>query len=111
MVSINKVQHGLAVFIDRELIPSLTGWDKVIIGGASGLIAAKLPKFLSQYPVLAALELYSPESNQIDIDAVYQAIIPYLGTEALPLKIPMVGITVKVGRTEVDTLYRYIKEA
>ena len=111
MVRMDQVQRGLAAFIDNELMPSLTGWDKVLVGGGAGLLSAKLPQIVSQFPVVAALGLYDAASNQVDIDALYNAIVPHIGTEALPLKIPMVGITVKIGRQEIDALYRYVKEA
>jgi hypothetical protein len=110
MVTMEKVQRGLAAFIDRELIPSLSGWDKVLVGGGAGLAVAKLPQMIAQYPIVATLGVYDKENNQVDIDALYQAIVPYIGTEALPVKIPMLGITVKMGRQEIDTLYKYIKE-
>lgn len=114
MVTMDKVQQGLALFIDRELIPSLTGWDKVLVGGAAGLMAANLPKMAAQLaaqPMVAALGVYDPSTNQLDIDALYHAATPYMGAESLPLKLPLLGMTVKMGRAEVDALYRYIKEA
>lgn len=110
MVTMEKVQRGLAAFIDRELIPSLSGWDKVLVGGGAGLAVAKLPQMIAQYPIVATLGVYDKENNLVDIDALYQAIVPYIGTEALPVKLPMLGITVKMGRAEIDTLYKYIKE-
>ena len=111
MVSMDKVQRGLAAFLDRELIPSLSGWDKVLVGGGAGILTAKLPQVIAQYPVVAALGLYDAANNQVDIDALHNAVTPYIGTEALPVKIPVVGITIKVGKQEIDALYRYIKEA
>ena len=110
MVTMEKVQRGLAAFIDRELIPSLSGWDKVLVGGGAGLAVAKLPQMIAQYPIVATLGVYDKENKRVDIDALYQAIVPYIGTEALPVKLPMLGITVKMGRAEIDTLYKYIKE-
>lgn len=110
MVTMEKVQRGLAAFIDRELIPSLSGWDKVLVGGGAGLAVAKLPQMIAQYPIVSALGVYDKENNQVDIDALYKAVTPYIGAEALPVKLPAVGITVKMGRQEIDTLYRYIKE-
>ena len=46
----------------------------------------------------------------MDIDALYAAAKPYMGTEPLPLKIPALGLTLKMGKKEIDTLYTYIKE-
>ena len=99
-MKIEMMQSGLAKFIDREVVPSLSGWDKVLVGGGGGLLAAKLPQMIEKYaehPMISALGLY-------------QAAVPYLGTETLPIKIPLVGITIKVGRRELDSLYAYIRE-
>ena len=111
MVRMDQVQRGLANFIDRELMPSLSGWDKVLVGGGAGLLSAKLPQIVAQVPVAATIGLYDAASNQVDIDALYNAIVPHIGAEALPLKLPVLGIVVKIGRPEIDALYRYIKEA
>lgn len=111
MVSMEKVQKGIAVFIDQELIPSLTGWDKILVGGSAGVAVAKLPKIIEQYPIISALDIYDKNNNQMDIDTLYQSVLPYLGSELLPLRIPVLGITMKVGKQQIDALYRYIKEA
>ena len=47
----------------------------------------------------------------MDIDTLYQSVVPYLNNEVLPLRIPVLGITMKIGKQQVDALYRYIKEA
>ena len=111
MVSMEKVQKGIAVFIDQELIPSLTGWDKILVGGSAGVAVANLPKIIEQYPIVSALDIYDKNNNQMDIDTLYQSVVPYLGNELLPLRIPVLGITMKVGKQQIDALYRYIKEA
>ena len=114
MVTMDKFQTGVVNFIDRELAPSLTGWDRVIVAGCSGLIAANLPNIVSKYsnnPVMEAIGVYDAENNLIDIDAIYNAASQYIGTERLPLKIPAIGISIKLGKPELDSLYRYIKEA
>ena len=111
MVSMEKVQKGIAVFIDQELIPSLTGWDKILVGGSAGVAVAKLPKIIEQYPIVSALDIYDKNNNQLDIDTLYQSVVLYLGNELLPLRIPVLGITMKVGKQQIDALYRYIKEA
>lgn len=72
-----------------------------------------MPEVLTQYaakPVVAAMNLYNAETGTVDIDTVYQAMMPYMGTEPMPVKIPLMGITMKIGRKEIDTLYAYMKE-
>lgn len=112
MVSIENVQSGIAKFIDRDIAPSLTGWDRVLIAGAGGLLSANLPNILAQYadhPVVKALGVYDRENNAVDIDALYNAAKPYLG-EPIPLEIPMLKIKIKIGKKELDAIYAYIKE-
>ena len=114
MVTMEKVQIGLVNFIDRDLAPGLSGWDRVVVAGGSGLLVANLPNIINQYanhPMVAALGVYDKEKNMVDIDALYKAATPYMGTDSLPVKIPVMGITVKIGKPEIDTLYKYIKEA
>lgn len=113
MIHMTQVQSGVTKFIDRDLAPSLSGWDRVIVGAAGGLLAARLPEVLTQYaakPVVAAMNLYNAETGTVDIDTVYRAMMPYIGTEPMPVKIPLMGITMKIGRKEIDTLYAYMKE-
>lgn len=114
MVTIDKVQSGVTAFVDREIVPGLSGWDKVIVAGGIALMISNLPNIIAQYssnPAVAALGLYDKNTNQVNVDALYNAACPYIGTERLPVKIPIVGITVKIGKPELDSLYRYIKEA
>lgn len=114
MVTLDKIQSGLTAFVDREIAPSLSGWDKVIVSGGLALMAANLPNIISAYsahPAVTALGVYDAHSNSIDIDAVYNAVCQYIGTERMPVPIPVVGLTVKIGRPEIDALYRYIKGA
>lgn len=113
MMPIANVQAGIARFIDRSIAPSLSGWDRVLIAGAGGILTAKLPNIISQYsdnPMVKALGIYDKENGMVDVDALYNAAKPYMGTEALPVKIPGIGITLKLGRQDIDTLYAYIQE-
>ena len=113
MAKMENVQAGIAKFIDRDIVPSLSGWDRVIIAAGGGLLSARLPDIIAQYaerPIFAAMQLYDSESGEMDIDALYQAAKPYMGTDPLPLKIPLMNITIKLSKKEIDTLYSYIKE-
>lgn len=113
MVTIQNLQAGLVKFIDREIAPSLSGWDRVLVAGGGGLLSSRLPEVFSTYaekPIISALGLFDPENGNIDIDAAYNAAKPYIGAEQLPVKIPLLNITIKIGKRELDTLIAYIKE-
>lgn len=113
MIPLENVQSGIAKFIDREIAPSLSGWDRVLVAGAGGLLTARIPNIIGQYadhPILKALGVYDKERNMVDVDALYNAAKPYIGAEPMPVKIPVVKMTMKIGKKELDTLYEYIQE-
>lgn len=112
MVTISQVQRGFARFVDNEVAPAFTGWQKAIVGGAAGLLASNLPNLAASYgghPLVAALGVYDPAGGTVNIDALYNAFMPKLGADKIPITIPKIG-TVKMGREEIDLLMTYIKE-
>ena len=113
MVTISQIQRGFARFIDSDIAVAFDGWQKAIVAGAAGLLAANLPNTIKVYaasPVVAAMGVYDPNSGTVNIDALYNAFVPKLGNEKIPIAIPKIG-TIKMGQTEIDVLMRYIKEA
>ena len=112
MVTISQIQRGFVMFVDNEIATAFTGWQKAIIAGASGLIASNLPNLINTYaahPMVAAMGLYDAERNMINVEALYDAFVPRLGIEKIPIEIPKIG-TIKMGKDEFDCLVRYIKE-
>lgn len=114
MVTIAQVQHGITRFVDTEIVPSLSIMEKVVVGGGAGVVTAKLPDIIESYAdhkLVTTLGLYDKERKEIDLDAVYNAAKPYIGPDPIPVTIPGVGLTLKFTQREIDTLYKYIKEA
>lgn len=112
MVSISQIQRGFVSFVDNEVAVAFEGWQKAVLAGAAGLLAANLPnlaKVYGNHPVVAVLGVYDANSGMIDINALYNAFVPKLGAEKIPIVIPKIG-TIRMGRDEIDTLMRYIKE-
>lgn len=110
--TIQKVQNGLVKFIDTELINHLDGWQKIGFGAASALIVKNLPNTIQQYaktPAIAMLGVIDKDMN-IDIDALHDAIMDYFSTEGEYVNVPMVG-RMKITKQDVESLYKYIKEA
>ena len=69
---------------------------------------ATLPS--ARYLSMVATGLYDPTTGHVDIDAAYNAFVPKMGEEKIPISIPKLG-TIKLGRAEFDCLRRYIMEA
>ena len=113
MATISQIQRGFTAFVDNEVAPVFNGWQKAVLAGAAALLAANLPNLVKVYgshPFVAALGVYDANSGTVNIDALYNAIVPKLGAEKIPLTIPKIG-TIKMGQAEIDALMRYIKEA
>jgi hypothetical protein len=112
MVNVSQVQRGFVNFIDNEIAVAFDGWQKAVVAGAAALLAAGMPNLIKTYgsnPVVAALNIYDANANAVNIDAIYNAFVPKLGAEKIPVVIPKIG-TIKLGREEIDLLMRYIKE-
>ena len=118
MVNINQIQKGFAKFIDNDVAVAYSGIEKAIILGGSTLLAANLPNIVTTYannPVISALGVYHATTGAVDIDALYNAFVPNMGAEKIPVTLPKIGKmdlgTIKIGKDEIDTLMKYIKES
>ena len=113
MASISQIQRGFVSFVDNEVAPAFDGWKKAVVAGGAALVATNMPnlvKVYGQHPFVAALGVYDAASGNVDIDKLYNAFVPKLGTDKIPLNIPKLG-TIRLGQDELDLLVRYIKEA
>lgn len=113
MATISQIQRGVAQFVDGHLVGAFSGWQKALVVGGVTLLTSNLPNLVKAYsvhPLVAALGVYNPEAGTIDVDALYNAFVPHMGTDKLPISIPKIG-TIKMGKEDLDILYRYIKEA
>ena len=111
MVTVRQIQQGFVNFGDREVAVAFDGWQKAIVGGCAGLLAANFPKTVATYsshPLVAAMGIM--DGDNINIDALYDAFVPKLNGSKIPIVIPKIG-TIKLGKEEIDILMRYIKEA
>lgn len=113
MVTVRQIQTGFARFIDTQIAGAFTGWQKAVVVGGATLLAANLPNLVKVYgssPMVAALGVYDPAAGTLDIDALYNAFVPNLGADKIPVTIPKIG-TIKMGKEDIDILCRFIKEA
>lgn len=113
MVTVSQIQRGFAIFVDNEVASAFTGWQKAVLAGAGGLLASNFPNIVKAYaehPVVSALGVYDAASGTIDIDALYNAFVPKMGADKIPISIPKIG-TIRMGKQEFDVLMHYIKEA
>ena len=113
MATIPQIQKGFTRFVDLHLAGAFDGWQKAMVVGGATLVSINMPNLVRTYaahPLVSALGIYSPVSESVDIDALYNAFVPHMGGDKLPISIPKVG-TIKLGKEEIDLLMKYIKEA
>ena len=113
MATIPQIQKGFTRFVDNHLSGAFDGWQKAVVIGGATLLAANLPNLVKVYgasPMVAALGVYNPEAGTVDIDKLYNAFVPHIGTDKIPVSIPKIG-TIRLGKEDIDILVRYIKEA
>lgn len=113
MATIQQIQTGFARFIDTHIAGAFMGWQKAVVVGGATLLTANLPNLINTYgtnPMVAAMGIYNPQAETVDIDAMYNALVPNMGADKIPLPIPRIG-TIKIGKEDIDTLCRYIREA
>lgn len=111
MATIAQIQRGCARFLDTHISGAFDGWQKAVVVGGGTLLIANLPALAETYgnhPMVAALGVY--KDGNIDIDALYNAFVPNMGIDKIPINIPKVA-QIKLGKEDFDTLYKYIKEA
>lgn len=109
MVSINRVQTGLSRYLDNEIMPKLSGWQKWVFSAAATAYiadASKVAEKVRSSATLAPLSLID-EANNIDVDKIYQHLRPAAEKCPAPISIPGMG-TITLTVSDVDMLYNCI---
>lgn len=112
MVTMQAAKNGLVKYIDNDILPHLTGLKKVGLGVYTALAANNIIGLMEKYkdhPAVAVLDVID-ENGNIDIDKLYNVSAPmFANGEKQMINIPMIG-DMTVDRTDLEKLYRYIKE-
>lgn len=109
MVSINRVQTGLSKYLDSEIMPKLSGWQKWVFSAAATAYiadATNVAEKVRSSSALASLSLID-EANNIDVDKIYQHLRPAAEKCPAPISIPGMG-TITLTVSDVDMLYNCI---
>lgn len=109
MVTIDKVKSGAAQWIDRELLPKMSGLSRWVFGALGTGVVLKLDKLADNVrsnPVVSAMGIID-DNNMVDVDMLYQLIMPQ--AEKCPAEISLPGVgTVRITADDVRNLYTYI---
>lgn len=110
MYDYKTVICGVVKFIDDDLLPKMHGLNKWLFGTASGIMASKSEKVfeeLAHNPIIKALDII--KDSKIDVICIYEELYKQAQKGPIEIDIPMLG-TIKLDRSDVDKMYRYIIE-
>jgi hypothetical protein len=113
MVSIESVERGVARYIDKEILPAIKtdGIKGFAIGTAASLLVKRggnLLRGYAQNPTLQQMGLVTAD-GAVDLDSLRDAAKDNIPVGGLLVELPM-GITLRVNTSDVDSLYRFIRE-
>jgi hypothetical protein len=110
MVTMQQIQQGALRFLMEDFSPNCADvGSRVAIGGTAALAVSALPKMADIYK--DRLELMNVRQGALyDIDAAYNAYVPFLAGDKLPLTLPIVG-RIQLSKEDFDKLLKHIKEA
>ena len=110
MISLVQAQSGLAKYVDRELVPHLTGFKKIGLAAYSALAANNAGELIVKYkdhPAVAVTHIIGNDGCEIDIDALHKAVYPQFA-QRQTISIPFIG-DLTLDQNDIDKLYRYMK--
>lgn len=111
MVSIDKVKRGVQTYLERELVPSMQGWQKWVFGAGAALILKRIDAVaqnIENNPLVKMMDVI--HGDQIDLDAVYVAFREQAANSSAEILLPGMGV-IRMGVADIDNLYRIILEA
>lgn len=113
MATIQQIQKAATQFVYQDIAPAFSFGEQIFITGAAELYIKNAKNILAKYalhPMVSALGVLNTETEEINVDALYQTFAPKFGNEKIPIKIPLIG-NIKIGKAELDKFYQYVKEA
>lgn len=112
MVTLSQVLKGLSAFLEKEIVEKIDGFMKWGVGAAiaiyldNGVNIFNSLKNNQWVKMLDAID----ENDNIDIDKIYNAILPEAKKHAITFKAPGLGV-ITLTSNDVEKLYTQIKEA
>lgn len=111
MVSFDKVQRGVAKYLDEELTAKLSGWQKWVFGAGAAMFISNSAEMVDRYKdneIVKALGLIGPDRS-IDVEKAYMALKAQAAKGPITIDAPMLG-GVTLDASDVEKLYRCIMQ-
>lgn len=113
MVSIDKIEQGVAAYLDAELMPQLqkNGVERVLVGTAASLMIHRAGAIVEGYKdnkLVKMLGVMDEEGN-VDVDTLVGEVKKNIAKEGFVVDIPILG-TLTFHKEDVDKLHKFITE-
>lgn len=113
MVHIDKVKHGLAKYIEVEMLPKTQGAESWLIGVVSALLIEQLGEILTslnENSIVKAMHIMDDKCN-VNIEKIYPlAIAQSRRTGPIKMDIPLIG-TITLAEADIEHIYQRIISA
>lgn len=111
MVSVDKIEKGVANYLDAELMPQLekNSLEKVMVGTVASLLIRKTGTIIEGYKdnkLVQMLGIMDEEGN-VDVDTLVTELKKNITKEGVKVDIPVLG-TLTFHKDDIDKLYDYI---
>lgn len=108
-MTVDKVQAGLARYIDEEVVNRMDGWRKWVFGGAATLLLAALPENIKRWEQTELGRMLGIiNGNEVDMAKVYQAVKRQSAKGPITVDIPGAG-SLTLNDADVDKMWQYMQ--
>lgn len=111
MISIQRVQTGIAQYLDAELMAQLPadGWRRVTAGAAIGVALKRMGAVtdeLKKNGILNTMGVIDPSGN-VDVDILRDELKTKIPDDGMKIDIPLLGRMI-FRKHDIDKIYEYI---
>ena len=115
MVSMERIERGISMYMDREMLPEipLDSGKKILFGIGSGVV---LKGYMRQFEALKDNEIavgsgMIDKDGNVDIDMLRREILSKMPDDGMgfDINMPLIGhMNLKLHRADIDRIYSYI---
>lgn len=113
MVTIQQVKAGVVKYIETDILPHLAPWKQIAMKAYVLMAADNVARMILEMrtkPEIAVMGVIQ-DNGDVDIDRVYQIMASMMQSgEKIPFTIPFLKDEFKLDKSDLDRLYKYIKE-
>ena len=110
MYDLRQIIKGLSMFVDNDILPKVSGWQKWVIGAGMGVALDKSVNIFEELKNNEMVKMLGiiDRNDNVDVDTLYKEIKKQAQKSSVTFNIPMLGI-LTLNDKDVDKIYEYIK--